>query len=331
MRKPKHSSTRPALAVALAVISMVAIFAAGCGPAATPTPAATAAATAAPTEALAPLPTIEPAAPSANAPTATATTDTYFRTGAGTQYPAYGIAPAGASAEIVATNGDKSWYAVAVPADKIAAGYAWVFGTNVSVTGDTSALPVYPSAPLPAGVSPNPPAATDPQVAALESVYVRSGPGDIYPAYGIALQGAVGTVVGKSSDGTYWVIALPTAVVGDGQGWVSAAYVQAINVDNVPVVPTPPPPTPMAATPIQPGQPACLAITAVNVRSGPGTDAEVYGVAPGGTVFPVLGVSSDNEWWEVQLPTDKVSTGQGWVAQAYCVGSNTSGVPVAAP
>jgi uncharacterized protein YgiM (DUF1202 family) len=326
MTNTKPGSSKSALTLSAALISTVAILIAGCAPAATPAP--TAAPTTASTEALAPLPTIQPSAPSANAPVATTTTDTYVRTGAGTQYPAYGIAPAGASAEVVATNGDKTWYAVAVPVDKIAAGYAWVIATNVTVTGDISGLPVYPAAPLPAGVSPNPPAAGDPQVVALESVYVRSGPGDIYPAYGIAQKGAVGTVVGKSSDGSYWVVALPTSVVGAGQGWVSAAYVQASNVQNVPVVANPPPPTPVAATPIQPGQPSCIATTAVNVRSGPSDTADIYGVAPGGTVFLVLGVSSDSGWWQVQLPTDKVPSGQGWVSAAYCIGSNTSGVPV---
>jgi uncharacterized protein YraI len=318
MTNQKHGSTKPALATLLTLISALAILAAGCGPSATPAPAATSL----------PGPTIVPPTPAPSAPVATATVDTYYRTGASTAYPAYGIAPAGTSAEVVGVSPDTQWWAVAVPVSQIPAGYAWVIGTNVTVTGDTSSLPTYPVAPLPQGVTPNPPAAGEPQLVALEAVYVRSGPGEIYPAYGIANQGAVGRVVGKSSDGSYWVVAIPTEVVGAGQGWVAAAYVQASNVENVPVTPTPPPPAPVAATSVQSGDPACMATTAVNVRSGPSTDAEIYGVAPGGTVFLVLGVSSDSQWWQVQLPTDKVPAGEGWVSASYCYPTNTSGVPV---
>jgi len=324
MTDQKHGFTKRAFAALLTLVSALAILAAGCGPSATPTPAATALPTAA-------LPAVVPPAPAPNAPVATSTVDTYYRTGASTSYPAYGIAPAGTKAEVVGISPDKLWWAVAVPVSQIPAGYAWVIGTNVTVTGDTSSIPTYPAAPLPAGVTPNPPAAGDPQVAALEAVYVRSGPGDIYPAYGIANKGAVGRVVGKSSDGSYWVVAIPTEVVGAGQGWVSAAYVQASNVQNVPVTPTPPPPAPVAATPVQAGDPVCTAVTAVNVRSGPSTDAQVYGVAPGGTIFLVLGVSSDSQWWQVQLPTDKVPAGEGWVSASYCYGTNTSSVPVVSP
>ena len=71
----------------------------------------------------------------------------------------------------------------------------------------------------------------NPQATALTEVYVRTGPGEQYPAYGIALTGSTALVIGKSQDGAWWTIRLNPATVGAGYGWVSAAYVQASNVE----------------------------------------------------------------------------------------------------
>jgi len=69
------------------------------------------------------------------------------------------------------------------------------------------------------------------------------------------------------------------------------------------VVPTPPPnPVPPPAS----GAPAVTTKTAVNVRSGPGTNYPIYFVAPQNTTFEVNGISPDRAWWKVLISSDIV-------------------------
>jgi hypothetical protein len=58
-----------------------------------------------------------------------------------------------------------------------------------------------------------PPAAGDPQATTLVNTYVRTGPGTTFPAYGIAPAAASALVIGKSTDGAYWVVRLNPATV----------------------------------------------------------------------------------------------------------------------
>jgi uncharacterized protein YraI len=171
----------------------------------------------------------------------------------------------------------------------------------------------------------------EPQVVALEAVYVRSGPGEIYPAYGIAQKGMTGRVIGKSADNLWWQVAIPTKYVGTGNGWVSALYVSATNAENVPVVPNPPLPPVINVGSVDTSGPYVTAITGVNVRSGPSTDAEVYGVAPVGARFQAIGVSADYQWYQVAIPTDLVASGSGWVNAPYVNAVNTGSLPVTSP
>jgi heat shock protein HslJ len=77
-------------------------------------------------------------------------------------------------------------------------------------------------------------------ITAPDGVYIRTGPGTEYPDVGAAPFGETGTIVGVSEDGEWWVMEVPvTPETPDGQGWVSAQYVDASNAENVPVVPAP--------------------------------------------------------------------------------------------
>lgn len=89
------------------------------------------------------------------------------------------------------------------------------------------------------------------RVTAPLGVNIRVGPGTEFPIVGVAPQNAEGEIVGRSLDGRWWAARVPTAP--NGQGWVAADYVEAINADNVPVLPAPPLPQP--ETLIQEGQP----------------------------------------------------------------------------
>jgi uncharacterized protein YraI len=308
------------LTLALATL-VAAVVLTGCGSKARESPATEA-------EAMAALPTVEPAPVAAGAPTATTTTDTYIRSGPGTGYPAYAIAPAGKSAEILGKSGDGQWYAVALPTQYVAVGYGWVYSGNVTVSNVPADLPVYPTTPPPPAVSMEPIASGEPQVTALDAVYVRSGPGEIYPAYGIAQKGTTGRVIGKSADGLWWQVAIPTSKVGAGNGWVSANYVSATNVQNVPVVASPPLPPVINVGDVNTSGPYVTCVTGVNVRSAPSTDATVYGVAPVGARFQAIGVSSDYQWYQVAIPTNLVPAGNGWVSASYVNAVNTGSLPV---
>lgn len=105
------------------------------------------------------------------------------------------------------------------------------------VTEDVTAAPVaFPAAAttVPSG-----------RVTAPLGVNIRVGPGTQFPIVGIAPQGAEGEIIGRSVDGLWWAVSVPSAP--NSLGWVAAAYVEATNVDAVPVMPTPPLPEITAA------------------------------------------------------------------------------------
>jgi uncharacterized protein YraI len=72
--------------------------------------------------------------------------------------------------------------------------------------------------------------------------------------------------------------------------------------------------------------PSATAITAVNVRSGPGENYTIFGVLQAGSVAEVVGKSEDGLWWALNMPVS--ATGKGWVSGAYVTASNAEGVPV---
>ena len=99
-----------------------------------------------------------------------------------------------------------------------------------------------PADPNDTPVEPPPPASSAPYVVANTHVNVRSGPGTEYPSYGVAAPGKQAEVMGVSQDFGWWAIKIPREVTPSGQGWVSADYTTAYNVQQVPVLPPPPPP-----------------------------------------------------------------------------------------
>lgn len=82
------------------------------------------------------------------------------------------------------------------------------------------------------------------------------------------------------------------------------------------------PPTP------EPGDPVALVISpiGVNVRTGPGLEYPVIGVAPITSQSEVVGVSQDRTWWVVNVPSSQ--NNQGWVADEYVEVENGENVLV---
>jgi uncharacterized protein YraI len=352
----RHQENRRYWRSASLILVVFTLILAGCAPAATPVPPSatpvpaqptavppTAVPTAMPTSVpptampptavpQAPQPTANPnvpvavlPTPGAGAPSVTANYNTYILGGPGNNYPVYGAFLGGKTATAVGKSQDGQWWVVSVP--PAPGGQGWVIAPMVTATGADN-LPVVPAPPVPPTVQFTPPGPSDPQVVALANVNVRSGPGETYPVYGIGLQGQTALVIGKSQDGQWWTIRLNPANVGVGFGWVSVTYTQASNVDNVPVIQAPPPPTPQPLPPPATSAPTATALEYVNVRTGPGTNYPVLGVAAPGTTGEVTGKSQDGAWWQVKVPTKYISTGLGWVSAGYVTTQNTANVPV---
>ena len=77
------------------------------------------------------------------------------------------------------------------------------------------------------------------QVNSAQGLNIRSGPSVNFPVIGFAQDGDKGEIVGRSVDGQWWAVAVPTAP--GGIGWASADFVIATNAENVPVIEVAPP------------------------------------------------------------------------------------------
>lgn len=213
---------------------------------------------------------------------------------------------------------------IAVVAVVVIAVLAFIFLGN---QGDTPSEGTSPT-PIPPEVSVPTPAPDGASVTANIAVNVRSGPSTNYPTYGVAPEGAQAAVIGVSPDGGWWNILVNPANIPAGNAWVSGDYVTAQNTENVPVV-QPPALPPGAEVPAPgPDDPKVTAIEVINVRSGPGTNFPIYGLAPKGATGKVVGVSEDASWWAVELPITVSPEGLGWVSADWVIAENTENVPV---
>ncbi len=66
----------------------------------------------------------------------------------------------------------------------------------------------------------------------------------------------------------------------------------------------------------------------VNVRTGPGTNFPVIGVAPFGREGEIIGRSADGNWWVVAVPA--AAGGMGWVSTSFVAASDAADVPIIA-
>ena len=99
--------------------------------------------------------------------------------------------------------------------------------------------------------------------------------------------------------------------------------------DFYPPQTTPPPlPTVPVETPA-PNVPTGTTTANLNVRSGPGTQFPILGVADEGTTGEILGVSPDGYWYAVKVPTSLSGNGQAWVSANYVTLDNPTGQPLA--
>lgn len=157
------------------------------------------------------------------------------------------------------------------------------------------------------------PVSGEPQVEAIAAVNVRSGPGTQYDIYGVLPAGSTATVRAVCTDFTWWAIEVP---VPDGYGWVSGDYVRTSFTETVPLVDCPEDSSPVPTAP--PDQPAVTATAVVNVRSGPGTTYNSYGMLQPGQSATATGKTTNPEgelWYQIFLPT--APGGIGWVSGEF--------------
>ena len=270
--------------------------------------------------------------PDPNAPTVTANVNVNIRSGPGTNFPVYGVAPQGASGVVVGVSADRGWWVVSVPTTISGTGTAWVSASYTTLSNPKGVtIPVIQPPLLPPQVVVPPPAYGAPYVVFRESAVLRSGPGAEYPVYGVTSTGASVEVAGKSQDGKWWAIKLPLNYAPDGLGWVYGNYVTPVNTGGVKVIQAPP--VPPNVTPDAPGSgaPAGITIEPVNIRSGPGNAYPSYGKVSIGTTMALIGKSPDSQFWVVKLPTDIARDGKGWLPARYVKASNAGSVPVVQP
>jgi len=175
------------------------------------------------------------------------------------------------------------------------------------------------------------PGSNIPMVTARQRISVRSGPGAAYPSYGVASVGTAAEVLGVSQDGAWWAIKVPAGLIPTGLAWIPGQYVDATNTKNVPVIPSARPPAQVTPIPPQENGPAVIAIEALIVRAGPSIEYTNYGIVPAGTSMQAIGVSPDSQWWEVGLPANIASDGEGWVPIYFVQAYHTANLPVVEP
>lgn len=270
--------------------------------------------------------------PSQSVPTVTANVNVNVRSGPGLQFPILGVAEQDMSGEMLGISPDGHWYAVKVPSSASGNETGWVSASYVTLSNPNSEQIATIQPPLlPPAVNAPPPPAGAPTATTLETTTIRSGPSLEFPVFGTSPTGAQAEISGKSEDGEWWAIKLPTSTAPDGLGWIFSAYVSTQNASSVPVITTPD--LPKKITPAAPGSgaPAAVTIEPVNIRSGPKNTYPSYGVVPIGSILAVVGVSQDGEYWVVNLPSEIAPDNKGWVPVRYCDAENTSNVPVVAP
>ena len=177
-----------------------------------------------------PLPT-----PLSSGPFLTTVEPVNVRSGPGTDYPSYGVAPLGTTGEVIGVSEDRNWWEVNLPTNLAPDGTGWISAAYVTVQ-NVDNVPVVEAPPLPINLESLPAGEDEARLLTVQPVDVRSGPGTGYASYGEMPAGRRGKITGRSSDGNWYEIALPSGISPDGVGWVNAASVVVYNPQEIFVV-----------------------------------------------------------------------------------------------
>ena len=123
-----------------------------------------------------------------------------------------------------------------------------------------------------------------------------------------------------------WFIVIVAAVIAAAA--LVFIFLGKNSTPEAPPPPAPPVPPEVVVPTAAPGVPLVTANTAINVRSGPGMNYPIYGVAPQGAQAQVLGKSEDGGWWNIAVSTENIAVGNAWVSADYVTAQGTENVPV---
>lgn len=182
---------------------------------------------------------VEP--PAKNAPQVFTLERANVRIGPGIEYPMIGLTSVNVSAEVTGKVESGEWWQIKLPASSVEGGVGWVNSISVE-TKNVSNVAVIPASdlpPVPPDARPTAPGQGAAAAKALETISVYSSPDTGSASYGKAPAGAIMAITGKTEDGKWWRINLPTEIASSGFGWVEAGFVQTSKTDNVPVIQNP--------------------------------------------------------------------------------------------
>jgi len=261
--------------------------------------------------------------PDETTPAVTANADIEIFNGPGSEYGKIGVLLAGQSAEVLGYSSDNIYWVIKVP--YIESGRGWVNSDLVTPRNTFEVQEVDSS-----GISTIDGEGGEniPSVQAITNVNIRSGPDLDYGKIGLLGAGEEAEVIGVSADRLWWALAVPYAKIGEA--WVSVDYVIPQNIFDVPVLE----PVPQgvnqgveaAITAPAPGEPSVTASVVVNIRSGPGTTYEIIGQMQQGQSAKALYISSDGEWWGIEMVG--APNGVAWVTAGFVQANNSEGLPV---
>ena len=155
------------------------------------------------------------------------------RSGPGSEYPTYGKISRDVLVGVVGVSQDGEWYAIALPLDFSPEGYGWVKAQYVLLDDPNANIPVLKPGDVPPSVPPEPPDQGAVTGTTTDVISVRTGPDKSFPSYGKAPLGTTFAVLGKSKDGGWYAVGLPTDVAAPGYGWVNANYLVISNPSAV--------------------------------------------------------------------------------------------------
>jgi uncharacterized protein YgiM (DUF1202 family) len=263
------------------------------------------------------------------------------RAGDGPQFPTVATVAGGSELPVLGTNSLGTWYLVDTPANE-----GWVDVTFTLPRGDFSNVPVVkPADSLPlqlpvqsiglAGAASSTQSSTQGSWRAtidVFSVNFRSQPADNGPIITTLYRSGLGTndypVLQFAYDSRFvrWIA---ITVPNWGTGWIEEEKTTLRQVA---------PPASTTTTASAANASGVIFTTGVstaparvvvntgwqNVRLGPGPQFDVIATVPGGTSLDVIGMLSDNSWYQV-----KGAFGQGWISSEFVLfRGDASAVPV---
>jgi uncharacterized protein YraI len=180
--------------------------------------------------------------------------------------------------------------------------------------------------------------ATTSLVAVVKEDVVSQGVGGLYdqPNGAVIEQLIPGTALmvgGRTDDGQWLSVNSPLG----SSGWVQTVALIITNLEDLPVLETAKTTQPPAATASENAQstpePNRIIATVkvgssrLNIRSGPGTEFQVLGLANNGALFEVTGRNDAATW--IYVLTPGIGSGMSWIAADFAILSHSiSAVPV---